>query len=72
MYVNYYDREEKLPKEKPTIGILLCAAKNNSMVKYALPENNQTIFASSDQLYLPSEKQLLEELNKELEKRIDL
>lgn len=69
MYVNYYDREEKLPQEKPTIGILLCADKNNSMVKYALPENNQTIFASSYQLYLPSEKQLLEELNKELEKR---
>jgi len=71
MYVNYFDREEKLPIEKPTIGILLCAAKNNSVVKYALPENNQTIFASSYQLYLPSEKQLLEELNKELEKRTD-
>ena len=72
MYVNYYDREEKLPQEKPTIGILLCANKNNSMVKYALPENNRTIFASSYQLYLPSEKQLLEELKKELEKRSDI
>ena len=29
MYVNYYDREEKLPEENPTIGILLCADKNN-------------------------------------------
>ncbi len=47
MYVNWYDRVEKLPREKPTIGILLCADKNNSMVKYALPENNQTIFASN-------------------------
>ena len=72
MYVNYYDREEKLPHERPTLGILLCADKNNSMVKYALPENNQTIFASSYQLYLPSEKQLLEELKKELEKRSPL
>jgi predicted nuclease of restriction endonuclease-like (RecB) superfamily len=72
MYVNYYDREEKLPHERPTLGILLCADKNNSMVKYALPENNQTIFASSYQLYLPSEKQLLEELKKELEKRSHL
>jgi predicted nuclease of restriction endonuclease-like (RecB) superfamily len=72
MYVNYYDREEKLQHEKPTIGILLCANKNNSMVKYALPETNQTIFASSYQLYLPSEKQLLEELKKELEKRPNL
>ncbi|PZV83913.1 putative nuclease of restriction endonuclease-like (RecB) superfamily [Algoriphagus aquaeductus] len=72
MYVNYYDREEKLPSEKPTLGILLCADKNNSMVKYALPENNRTIFASSYQLYLPSEKQLLEELKKEFEKRSEL
>jgi len=72
MYVNYYDREEKLPRERPTLGILLCADKNNSMVKYALPENNQTIFASNYQLYLPSEKQLLEELKKELEKRSPL
>ena len=32
MYVNYYDREEKLPEENPTIGILLCADKNNMVV----------------------------------------
>jgi Uncharacterized conserved protein len=62
MYVNYYDRKEKLPDENPTIGILLCADKNNALVKYSLPENNQTIMASKYQLYLPSEKQLLKEL----------
>ena len=39
MYVNYYDREEKLPEENPTIGILLCADKNNMVVRYSLPEN---------------------------------
>ena len=69
MYVNYYDRAEKASHEKPTIGILLCADKNNTMVKYALPENNKTIFASQYQLYLPSEKQLLAELNKELRRQ---
>ena len=62
MYVNYYDRNEKLPEENPTIGILLCADKNNALVKYSLPEKNQTIMASKYQLYLPSEQQLLEEL----------
>lgn len=72
MYVNYFDREEKLPTEKATIGILLCADKNNSMIKFALPENNQTIFASSYKLYMPSEQQLLQELQKELEKTISL
>jgi predicted nuclease of restriction endonuclease-like (RecB) superfamily len=66
MYVNYYDRTEKLPDETPTIGILLCASKNNEMVKLALPKENRTILASQYQLYLPSESQLLAELKKEL------
>lgn len=67
MYVNYYDRVEKLSHENPTIGILLCANKNDGVVKYTLPENNKNIIASQYKLYLPSEKQLLEEVNKELE-----
>lgn len=67
MYVNYFDREEKLKHEKPAIGILLCADKNNAVVKYALPEGNQTILASQYKLYLPSEKELLEELKKEIQ-----
>lgn len=66
MYVNYYDRNEKLPEENPTIGILLCADKNNTLVKYALPDENKTIMASKYQLYLPSEKQLLTELKREI------
>ena len=37
MYVNYYDRNEKAPDENPTIGILLCAYKNDLLVKYTLP-----------------------------------
>jgi predicted nuclease of restriction endonuclease-like (RecB) superfamily len=68
MYVNYYDRNEKLPDENPTIGILLCADKNDAVVKYTLPEHNTTIMASKYRLYLPSEKQLLTELKRELNK----
>lgn len=67
MYVNYYDRNEKTPDENPTIGILLCADKNDTLVKYTLPENNNTILASKYQLYLPSEKQLAEQLKIELQ-----
>jgi predicted nuclease of restriction endonuclease-like (RecB) superfamily len=63
MYVNYYDRYEKLPDENPTVGILLCADKNDTMVKISLPENNKTILASKYQLYLPSEKALLSEID---------
>lgn len=68
MYVNYYDRYEKQDFENPTIGILLCADKNDAVVKITLPENNKTIIASKYQLYLPTEQQLIDELRKEIEK----
>ncbi len=68
MYVNYYDRIEKMKHENPTIGILLCADKNNSVVKFSLPEGNKSIIASKYELYLPSEQQLVDEINKEIEK----
>ncbi|MCG8733585.1 PDDEXK nuclease domain-containing protein [Tenacibaculum finnmarkense] len=64
MYVNYYDRIEKQPEENPTIGILLCADKNDSMVKFALPEDNKAILASKYQMYLPSEAEILAQLKK--------
>jgi predicted nuclease of restriction endonuclease-like (RecB) superfamily len=68
MYVNYFDRFEKQEYENPTIGILLCADKNDAMVKITLPKNNKTIVASRYQLYLPTEKQLIQEVKKEIEK----
>lgn len=67
MYVNYYDRTEKQEEENPTIGILLCTDKNNTMVEYALPENNTQILASKYQLYLPKK----EDLTKEFKKLLD-
>ncbi len=67
MYVNYYDRIEKLPYENPTIGILLCADKNDALVKFTLPSDNQNIVASKYQLYLPTESQLLAAVQKELD-----
>lgn len=67
MYVNYFDRVEKQDYENPTIGVLLCADKNDTVVKYTLPTDNKTILASKYQLYLPSEDELIEELHKELE-----
>ena len=68
MYVNYYDRFEKQEFENPTIGVLLCADKNDAVVKISLPENNRSIVASKYQLYLPTEDQLLKELKSELDK----
>ena len=63
MYVNYYDRNEKLPDENPTIGILLCTEKNDTVVRMTLPEDNKSILASEYKLYLPSSEQLIDEIN---------
>ena len=68
MYVNYYDRKERLPDENKTIGILLCSNKNDSLVKMSLPEDNKTILAAEYKLYLPTEEGLLKELAKAQEK----
>jgi len=62
MYVNYYDRCEKLEDENPTVGILLCSEKNDTLVKMTLPENSH-IVASEYQLYLPSTEQLIQQIN---------
>jgi predicted nuclease of restriction endonuclease-like (RecB) superfamily len=57
MYVNYYDREVQLPEENPTIGILLCQRKKQTIVELTLPKR-ANIHAKEYQLYLPS-KELL-------------
>ena len=63
MYVNYYDRVEKTAEENSTIGILLCTDKNDTAVRMALPEDNKTILASEYKLYLPTQSQLINEVN---------
>jgi len=62
MYVNYYTREMKNEGDNPPIGIVLCADKSESVVKYTLPEGNTQIFASKYKLYLPTEEELKREL----------
>ena len=62
MYVNYYDRKEKQTDENATIGILLCTDKNDTMVEYALPKDNETILASKYQLYLPSKEEIIKHI----------
>ena len=64
MYVNYYDRTENQPDENTTIGIILYADKNNTMVEYALPKHNSNILASKYQLYLPKKEALKKEFEK--------
>ena len=66
MYVNYYDRYVKQDFEKPTIGILLCKSKKDSLVELTLPKD-ANIYAAEYSLYLPDKKELQEKLQEWLE-----
>lgn len=67
LYVHYYDREVAGPGDQPTLGLILCTDKNDAVVRYVLPESDRQIFASRYQLHLPSEAQLREEIQRELD-----
>ena len=64
-YVRYFEKEVRQPEDSPTIGLILCAQKNEAMAKYTLLENSKTVFASKYKLYLPTEKELAAEIIKE-------
>ncbi len=68
MYVNYYDRNIKSKDEHSTIGVLLCADKKETIVRYTLPQNNKQVFASEYKLCLPDKKILQERLRELLKK----
>lgn len=68
LYTNYYSRELLEEWENPTIGILLCADKNDAVVRYTLPENEKQIFASNYKLYLPTEEEIVAEIKSEQDK----
>ncbi len=67
MYVNYYTRELMNEGDNLPIGIVLCADKSDSVVKYTLPEGNNQIYASKYKLYMPTEEELKRELVREQE-----
>ena len=64
-YIRYFEEEIKLTGDNPTIGLILCAEKNEAMAKYTLLKGSKNLFASKYKLYLPTEKELKEELKKE-------
>ena len=63
MYVNYFDRDIRLKDEERTIGIILCHDKKETIARYTLPEDNTQIFASKYKLYLPTEDELVREVD---------
>lgn len=58
MYVNYYTRELMNPGDNPPVGIVLCADKNDAVVKYTLPQDEKQIFAAKYMTYLPTKEEL--------------
>jgi len=64
MYVNYFDRFEKTEDENPTIGIILCKDKNDTLIELTLPNDNQ-IFASKYQTILPKKEEFKKLLSSE-------
>jgi predicted nuclease of restriction endonuclease-like (RecB) superfamily len=66
-YVRYYDNEIKAEDDNPTIGIILCSDKKDTIVKYSVLNDNKNLFASKYQLYLPTEEELAREIQKQKE-----
>jgi predicted nuclease of restriction endonuclease-like (RecB) superfamily len=76
MYVRMYDDLKRGPDDNPTVGIILCAKKDASVVRYSVLHGNEQLFATKYKLVLPSEDELRAELDRErselLEQQRDL
>lgn len=62
MYIRMFDDIKRGPDDNPTIGILMCADKDETVVKYSVLNDSQQIFASKYLPYLPTEEELRREL----------
>ena len=60
-----FDEKNISEDDNPTIGLILCAKENETIARYSVLKDSQQLFASKYMLFLPTEKELIEELNKE-------
>ncbi|MCB9282943.1 MAG: DUF1016 domain-containing protein [Lewinellaceae bacterium] len=65
MYVRLYEDKYKAPDDNPTIGLILCTYKDHTVARYSMLKDSRQLFASRYQLYLPSEDELRQELERE-------
>lgn len=65
MYVRMYDDLKRGPEDSPTVGIILCAQRDESVVRYSMLQGHEQLFASKYKLVLPSEEELRAELDRE-------
>ncbi len=66
-YVRYFEDQVRQADDNPTIGLILCTEKDTIIVKYSVLHESKQIFASRYKLYLPDEKVLKQEINKQRE-----
>jgi predicted nuclease of restriction endonuclease-like (RecB) superfamily len=62
MYVRMYDKLKRTEGDNPTIGIILCEEKDRAEVKFSVLNDNEQLFASKSNLYIPSEEELIKEI----------
>lgn len=65
-YNRYYEENKKVAGDNPTIGIILCSKKDETVVKYSMLKDSEHLFASRYLLYLPTEEELKEKLAYEM------
>jgi predicted nuclease of restriction endonuclease-like (RecB) superfamily len=65
-YVRMYDDLFTAEDDNPTIGLILCAEKNETVAKYSVLQDSKKLFVAKYMLYLPTEEELRQELIKEL------
>ncbi|CCH56187.1 putative protein yhcG [Fibrisoma limi BUZ 3] len=65
MYVRMYEDQHKQPGDNPTIGLILCTEKNETVVKYSVLNGSQHLFASKYKLVLPTEDELKAEIERD-------
>lgn len=64
-YVRMFDDLVAAPDDNPTIGLILCTEKNETVARYSVLKDRQQIFASKYMLCLPTEEQLRLEIERE-------
>ncbi len=65
MYVRMFDDLKRGEDDNPTIGIILCDSKDDTLVKYSVLKENEQIFASKYKRILPTEEELIAEIERE-------
>ena len=65
MYVRMYDDLKKQENDNPTIGLLLCTETDRTIIKYSVLNDNKNLFASKYINYLPSEEELINEIERQ-------